>query len=82
MSLQAGARMAELSPEELERLRKAFESFDLNHDGFIDVNEFHALLLKLEHDVTQGECLLDFEEADTEGDGFVGFKEFVVWWTS
>lgn len=74
--------MTELSPEELERLRKTFESFDLNHDGFIDLNEFHALLLKLEHDVTQGECLLDFEEADTEGDGFVGFKEFVVWWTS
>lgn len=73
--------MAELSPEELERLRTTFESFDLNHDGFIDVNEFHALLLKLEHDVTQGECLLGFEEADTEGDGFVGFKEFVVWWT-
>ena len=74
--------MAELSPEELERLRKTFESFDLNHDGFIDLNEFHALLLKLERDVTQGECLLDFEEADSEGDGFVGFKEFVVWWTS
>ena len=74
--------MAELTPEELERLRRTFESFDLNHDGFIDVNEFHALLLKLERDVTQGECLLDFEEADTEGDGFVGFKEFVVWWTS
>lgn len=74
--------MTELTPEELERLRSTFESFDLNHDGFIDVNEFHALLLKLERDVTQGECLLDFEEADTEGDGFVGFKEFVVWWTS
>ena len=74
--------MAELTPEELEQLRGTFESFDLNHDGFIDVNEFHALLLKLEHDVTQGECLLDFEEADTEGDGYVGFKEFVVWWTS
>jgi Ca2+-binding EF-hand superfamily protein len=74
--------MAELTPEELEQLRGTFESFDLNHDGFIDVNEFYALLLRLEGDVTQGECLLDFEEADTEGDGYVGFKEFLVWWTS
>jgi len=79
--LPAGARMAELTPEELQQLRRTFESFDLNHDGFIDLNEFHALLLKLERDVTQGEALLDFEEADTEGDGYVGFKEFVVWWT-
>jgi hypothetical protein len=28
------------------------------------------------------ECLLDFEAADTEGDGFIGFKEFIHWWTS
>ncbi len=24
----------------------------------------------------------DFENADTEGDGFIGFKEFVAWWTN
>jgi hypothetical protein len=32
--------------------------------------------------VSYDECLLDFENADTEGDGFIGFKEFMVWWTS
>ena len=39
------------------------------------------------HSNLAGRCefatgLLDFEEADTEGDGYVGFKEFVAWWTN
>jgi hypothetical protein len=25
---------------------------------------------------------LNFEAADTEGDGYIGFKEFVAWWTN
>jgi hypothetical protein len=33
-------------------------------------------------DVSREESLLDLEVADTEGDGYIGFKEFVVWWTS
>jgi Ca2+-binding EF-hand superfamily protein len=68
--------------EQLAELRKAFDAVDLNGDGFIEMAEFHALLQKLDGDVSYDECLLDFENADTEGDGFIGFKEFMVWWTS
>lgn len=70
------------SAEQLVELRKAFDACDLNGDGFIEMAEFHALLVKLDGDVSHDECLLDFENADTEGDGFIGFKEFIVWWTS
>lgn len=73
--------MDQPTDEQLAELRKAFDACDLNHDGFIDQAEFHALLLKLGEDVSQGECQLDFEIADTEGDSFIGFKEFMVWWT-
>jgi len=24
----------------------------------------------------------DFEVADTEGDGYIGFSEFIIWWKS
>ena len=58
------------------------EVCDLNGDGFIDREEFHALLEELDGNVSREECLLDFEVADTEGDGYIGFKEFIVWWTS
>jgi Ca2+-binding EF-hand superfamily protein len=78
----AGAIMATLTASSLEESRRVFESCDLNGDGFIDRNEFHVLLLKLDGDVSSGECLLDFEIADTEGDGYIGFKEFVIWWTN
>jgi Ca2+-binding EF-hand superfamily protein len=74
--------MAELSAREIEELRAKFEACDSNGDGFIDMREFHALLQKLDGDVSREECLVDFEVADTEGDGFIGFKEFIVWWTS
>jgi calcium-binding protein CML len=74
--------MAEPTAEELAEMRKIFESCDLNGDGFIDREEFHSLLQELDGDVSREECLLDFEVADTEGDGYVGFKEFIVWWTS
>jgi Ca2+-binding EF-hand superfamily protein len=74
--------MANLTDEEIAQLRRRFESCDLNGDGFIEPAEFHALLQLLDGDVTEGEAALDFEVADTEGDGYIGFKEFVVWWTS
>jgi len=74
--------MATLTDEQLAQLRTTFESCDLNGDGFINQPEFHALLIKLDCDVSAEECLLDFEVADTEGDGYIGFKEFIVWWTS
>ena len=74
--------MAELSDRELGELRRTFDSYDRNGDGFISPEEFHALLIELDGDVSRDECLLDFEVADTEGDGYIGFKEFVAWWTS
>jgi Ca2+-binding EF-hand superfamily protein len=74
--------MAGLSDKELGDLRKRFDSYDLNGDGFINPEEFHALLIDLDGDVSREECQLDFEVADTEGDGYIGFKEFVAWWIS
>ena len=74
--------MAELTGHEIAELRKIFESCDLNGDGFIDRGEFHSLLQELDGDVSREECLLDFGVADTEGDGYIGFKEFIVWWKS
>jgi Ca2+-binding EF-hand superfamily protein len=71
----------DLTDEQLAELRAAFDSCDPNGDGYIDREEFYALLQKLDADVSRAECDLDLEFADTEGDGYIGFKEFMVWWT-
>ncbi len=74
--------MSQLTEAELAQLRREFDTCDSNKDGFIDRAEFLELLRKLDGDVSREERDLDLEIADTEGDGFIGFKEFVVWWTS
>ena len=62
--------------------RRVFDLCDLNGDCFIDPDEFHALLEALDGDVSPAECLLGFEAADTAGDGYIEFREFVAWWTN
>ena len=62
--------------------RRIFDACDVNGDGLIDQEEVHALLKALDGDVSRAECQLDFEIADTAGDGYIEFKEFVAWWTN
>ena len=71
-----------LTDIEITASRRIFDACDLNGDGFIDQDEFHALLTVLDGDVSRAECQLDFEIADTAGDGFIEFREFVAWWTN
>src|SRR5688572_22022329 len=74
--------MATLTETDIAESRRVFELCDLNGDGFIDQDEFHVLLERLDGDVSRAECLLDFEVADTAGDGYIEFREFVAWWTN
>ena len=74
--------MTLLTETDIAESRKAFEACDLNGDGFIDTDEFHVLLVRLDGDVSREECELDFEAADTAGDGYIEFREFVAWWTN
>jgi Ca2+-binding EF-hand superfamily protein len=73
--------MTEPSDEEFAKLQQAFDSCDLNGDGLINTEEFHALLIMLDGDISREECLLDFDAADTAEDGYLDFKEFIAWWT-
>ena len=74
--------MGTLNETDIAESHEIFELCDLNGDGLIDQDEFHVLLEVLDGDVSRAECLLDFEVADTEGDGYIGLKEFIAWWTN
>jgi len=74
--------MATLTDMQIAESRRVFEICDLNGDGYLDTEEFHVLLVRLDGDVSREECELDFEVADTTGDGYIEFREFVAWWTN
>jgi len=74
--------MSTLNERTIANTRKVFEACDLNGDGLLDQGEFHVLLQALDGDVSREESLLDFEAADTAGDGYIEFREFVAWWTN
>jgi Ca2+-binding EF-hand superfamily protein len=74
--------MGTLTDNQIANTRRVFDACDFNGDGFLDHAEFHALLQALDGDVSIEELLLDFEVVDTAGDGYIEFKEFVVWWTN
>ena len=75
--------MATLNQNVIAESREIFELCDLNGDGFIDQDEFHVLLREaLDGDVSRAECLLDFEVANTTGNSYIEFREFVAWWTN
>lgn len=74
--------MATLTQTQIADSRRVFNLCDMNGDGFIDREEFHVFLRVLEGDVSRAETLLDFEAADTAGDGYIEFREFVAWWTN
>lgn len=65
---------------ESDELKRSFDDVcDPNNDGFIDVGEFHQLLMKLDGDVARAECELDCSLVDADEDGYISFKEFAIW---
>jgi len=71
--------MARISEERLAELREAFEAADSNHDGHIDKHEFIAFVQDFSPDIRREVLEIGVQEADTNGDGVIGFEEFVGW---
>lgn len=73
--------MQDMTVNQLEQLRQAFDLCDSDGDGWITSDEFRALLQALDHDLSADECLLAFEATDHDGDALISFEEFIGWWT-
>ena len=61
-------------------MRKLFETFDKNGNGFISKREFKKKMKSyidiLGQDVTNEEIMEFFDEIDSNGDGEIDFEEF------
>lgn len=65
-------------PDEVKmELKKAFQVFDLNKDGFISRAELQSVLTKMGEKLTEKEVDEMMEKADKNGDGKIDYDEYV-----
>lgn len=62
-------------------LKKVFQSFDKDNNGFIDVTEISAAAKELGIDATDSDIKEIFDKIDKNHDGQINFEEFSAWFT-
>lgn len=67
-----------LNEEQLEELKTAFNSYDINSDGFISMRELGHLFRLLGENPTEAEILTMIQELDKNHDWLVSFDEFAL----
>lgn len=76
--LVIGCLIKTLPPEDLKRLDNAFNAIDLNHEGFIDLEELRKAFLKADIDVSEEEVSEMLKTLDSDGNGRLNYSEFLV----
>ncbi|KAL4332675.1 hypothetical protein GQ457_07G002900 [Hibiscus cannabinus] len=73
------SRLFEEEEPSLDELKEAFDVFDVNKDGFMDADELQRVVcvLGLEKGLEIENCRKMIGRFDEDGDGKIGFKEFV-----
>ena len=80
MSLRRGrgrSTRPELSEDQRQELREAFELFDADKTGTIDIHELKVLMRALGFDVKKNDVLKLVHEADNTNNGNVNFDLFI-----
>jgi Ca2+-binding EF-hand superfamily protein len=68
-----------VSPEQdMEDLRAIFKDADLDHSGFLSIDEFYQCLMKMGADINREEIVSLFTEFDINGDMQIDIDEFVT----
>ncbi|KAK7092131.1 calmodulin-beta-like isoform X2 [Littorina saxatilis] len=63
-------------------MRDAFQVFDTDRDGFIGVEEFRAVMTNIGDKLTDEEVTNLMDQADTNKDGRIDYKEFCAFMAS
>jgi hypothetical protein len=64
------------------QLTNRFQKYDKNNSGKLNEKEFRHLCRDLGYHLTQQELDLDMKLLDINGDGRIGYQEFIQWWKS
>lgn len=68
----------ELSEEQRQEIREAFDLFDTDQNGLIDYHELKVAMRALGFDVKKEEVKRIMQEVDVENSGFVNFDQFLA----
>merc|ERR1712072_193983 len=75
-------RVKALTEEQVEECREAFEMFDIDGSGAIDVRELKAAIKALGMDVSAEELKKMVSDVDKDGNGTIEFPEFLSMMTA
>jgi Ca2+-binding EF-hand superfamily protein len=69
-----------LTNEQLNAIRQAFDQFDTDKSGYLEVSELGALSSQLGEELEGDELEEAMRALDSSGDSKVDFAEFIAWW--
>lgn len=72
--------MSGISDGKRDELRVFFDSFDKNHNEYLEFNEFVKLVENLGAKISPDDLKKGFNKVDVDNNGLISFDEFVNWW--
>ena len=71
-------RIKDTKDDEDKYLKSLFLSLDRNNNGFISIHEIRYIITHSNENITESDIRAMMEEADTDGDGYISFDEFMT----
>ena len=72
--------MANLSNEEIERIKSIFNQFDRNNNDTIEKTELKSLSIALNDPLSPAELFDFFKQIDENNNGIISWDEFIRYW--
>ncbi|KAJ3323621.1 hypothetical protein HDV06_001645 [Boothiomyces sp. JEL0866] len=66
--------------QEVDLIRKTFDKYDFDKNGNISEKEFRLLCADMGYFLSDKEAKVDMKILDKDGNGQIGFEEFLSWW--
>lgn len=76
ISSGSGQQQRQLSEEQKQEIKEAFDLFDTDHDGAIDYHELKVAMRALGFELKKAEVLKLIRDHDRQGDDLMEFDDF------